>query len=375
MIATPGLAELAVRALRSVRHPQSGLAAALVVAAQALEADVVAAFLLPCSSEPELLAAGGPGAAALGPPGRLAPPAQAFAAALAAGTGSRPPRPWDSHPHLCHSTTLLAGGERIVIAAAGPAPMARSDLDRSAAAAPLLAQLVVHERLIARLREQLHQRGQERSLLAAALQDQIRAPLAAVLGAASTLRAHGGHLSDAERQALLQSIELRARQLTELIAGALSRQATGPDAPLDVKVAGLEALARRVAAAAELLHGGRVVVESSEINLTTDPERVARALLELLGHALARSPSGSAVHLIVEPTCKGAALTVADNGAEIAADLLPALFGAAPAHHDDAVGLASVRLIAEQLSGRIEHLRHSGWTRITLILPDLGAPR
>lgn len=137
----------------------------------------------------------------------------------------------------------------------------------------------------------------------------------------------------------------------------------------------LDELIQRVAAAGTVGRGGDVNVEAPELLITTDAHRLERALLNLLDNALKYAPSGAPVHIIVESSPSGATVTVADSGEGVAPDVLPRLFGAYATNSSrtdgTGLGLHSARRLAEDLRGRIDYSRVSGWTRFSVYVPDL----
>jgi two-component system sensor histidine kinase KdpD len=60
-----------------------------------------------------------------------------------------------------------------------------------------------------------------RNTLLASISHDLRTPLAAIAGAGSTLAEHGGALDEATRHALAQTVETRAREMSELISNVL----------------------------------------------------------------------------------------------------------------------------------------------------------
>jgi signal transduction histidine kinase len=376
--------DLVALALRARRQPTSGLAAVLTVAADQLGAAVAGAFVVPAGrGGAELLAAGGPHAADLGPPGPVGPvTTRLLRDAAALGDDSRP-RPGlhpvrapAGHAWAGSMPLLLAGPATVVLLVAADHPVEAGPLDWLAGPLGLLAQRVCDQRELEALRSELHELRQGRHLLRAGLQHDLRGPLTAIRGMAMTVRTRAHHLSDEQRAELLGTIEAQAERLGRMLSEALADDSARPDAPVRPRPTGVRAVAERAAAAARSGHDGQVVVEGREVTLVTDPDRLERALLNLLDNALRFAPPGTPAYVLVEPAPEGAAVTVADQGPGVAAEVLPRLFGAYatdPARPGGTgLGLHSVQRLVGELGGRVEYARHKSWTRFTVSVPDHG---
>ncbi|MDT4882126.1 Sensor kinase CusS [compost metagenome] len=103
-----------------------------------------------------------------------------------------------------------------------------------------------------------------------------------------------------------------------------------------------------------------------------------RALFNLLDNALRFTPEGGRIELGLESGTHGVRLTVANNGAEIPAELLPRLFDrffrADPARREGrehaGLGLAISRSIVRAHGGEIRCESAGGWTRFILEFPN-----
>ena len=381
-----GSDELIALALRSVRVPQTGIASLLASFAPRLEARLLAVYLVPpTADQAELVAAGGVDAPQAGPPGPASVATTAmvkhFAESLDtahANPASPLHSPWRDFSCVTGVTSLLDDASICVVMAGGPKPVDERELRSTAAPIALLAHLIVQERELGRLRNQLHDLGQERFLLAATVQHDLRSPLTAIAGCAKTLETRFKDLNDDERSYLLDCIVRQSERLERMISDAFLKESFGPNTPLQPRRVALNEVVERVAAAGTAGQRGDVAVEASEIYVTTDTDRLERALLNLLDNALKYAPSESSVHLIVSPEGTGATITVADSGDGVDPKVLPRLFGAYatdPSRADGTgLGLHSARRLVEDLRGRIDYSRRSGWTRFSVYVPNLEEP-
>jgi len=374
--------DLVALALRARRQPASGLATVLTVAADELGADLAGVFLVPAGGgSAELLAAGGQLAADLGPPGPVGPvTTRLLRDAIALGDESRPQpvlrpsRPPGGHTWAGATPLLLASAATAVLLVAADHPVAADALDWLAGPLGLLAQRACDQRELEVLRTELHELRQDRHLLRAGLQHDLRGPLTAIRGMAVTVRTRARRLSDDQRSELLACIEAQAERLARMLSEALADGGARSDTPVRLQPTGVRAVAERAAAAARSNRDGHVVLEGREVILVTDPDRLERSLLNLLDNALKFAPPGTPAYVLVEAAPEGAAITVADRGQGVAAEVLPRLFGAYatdPARPDGTgLGLHSVQRLVGELGGRVEYARQEGWTRFALTVPD-----
>lgn len=371
---------LSAVALRAFRSPVSGLATMLAAIASEMQAQLAAAYLLPVEGRAELVATGGPQAGLLGPPGYAR---ASVTDALRSHLSNRSPDPvvvalagvppWQSHQHVSCLPIMMDGSFNCMLAVGSDNPTDPDDLYSSSAAVGLLAQMVVYRREVERLRQELHDLQQDRSLLTAGLHHDIKGPLTSILGSARTLVTRDDELDDETKLDLLAGVAMQSERLARMLADTLERQASDPNAPLRMMRTPLADLANRVALAASSGRQGEVVVEAGELCIVTDSDRLERALLNLVDNALKYSPADIPVYVLVEDEGAAVAVTVADNGPGVSSDVLPALFSAYatdPTRSDGTgLGLHSVRSLVEELKGRVGYSRHSDWTRFTITLP------
>lgn len=234
----------------------------------------------------------------------------------------------------------------------------------SAVLAQWLLVLTVHEAAVG-IGEDDGDVGRRRQQLLSAMAHALRDPLQAMRQASFVLQLSG--VSGLARAQMLEVIE---RQITRL--------ARASTAVLDLTSLCLDAIRlRRRAAPLELLaslavaegqdaltergHRLDVTVHDPDCEITADPERLARAIGELLDNASRYSESGEGVTLEVRRDGDDAVFTVSDHGIGIAADALTRIFDPlrrGSGTHDRApgqtgIGLAFARHVARLHGGTL----------------------
>jgi len=114
--------------------------------------------------------------------------------------------------------------------------------------------------------------------------------------------------------------------------------------------------------------GVQLVHDSTQVEITGDPDRLVQVLTNLISNAIKFSPSSSVVSVSVQCDSLGAVISVVDKGRGIPADKLEAIFGRfqqvdatdSRQKGGTGLGLAICRAIIEQHSGRIWAERNSG---------------
>jgi len=201
----------------------------------------------------------------------------------------------------------------------------------------------------------------ERSLesqrqLVADASHELRTPIASLRANIQTLE-HAAQLSEADREALRADIIEELDELTALVGDVveLARGAAPDEALDDVRLDQLvEALAERARRRAG--ERAEVRLQAEPTLLRGEPERIARAVSNLLDNALKWSPPGG----VVEVEVSNGLLTVRDHGPGFAEEDLPRVFerffrsGEARGRPGSGLGLAIVRQAAEAHGGSVE---------------------
>ena len=206
----------------------------------------------------------------------------------------------------------------------------------------------------------LEEQERLRAEFLAMVSHELRTPLAAVKGSITTLLEGAGEMDLAETTQFHRIIRDQSDQMRYLIGDLLdvTRIETGtlpvdPE-PADLRLLVDEARRRFVAGGA----GNAVDVELAEDlpPVMADRLRIVQVLSNLLSNAAGYSPEGSPIVLTATREAVHVAVSVADQGRGIAAELLPELFrkfSRASGAEGAGLGLAICKGIVEAHGGRI----------------------
>jgi two-component system, OmpR family, sensor histidine kinase MprB len=197
----------------------------------------------------------------------------------------------------------------------------------------------------------------------------LRTPVTALRTNTEVLLA-GAELEEGERRALLRDMVGESEQLSALV-GDLIDLARGDEGEGPVEDLGLDTV---VADAVARVPAGdvRFALDLAPCVVRADPERLGRAVANLLDNAAAHSPPGG----VVEVGVRDGTLSVRDHGAGVADEELPQLFdrffrGASErGRRGSGLGLALVRQVAESCGGSVDaENAPGGGLVVRLVLP------
>jgi PAS domain S-box-containing protein len=213
------------------------------------------------------------------------------------------------------------------------------------------------------------------------LSHDLKEPLTAILGAASTLERLDHELPADERQHLLHTLAARTRGMNTLLTDLLDldRLDRGIVEPLRFPV-DLDALVRDLVDRTEVLRGRTVEVSAARCMVNVDGTKIERAIENLLTNAARHTPPEARVWVRVEPSEVGATVVVEDEGPGIPDALKAAVFEPfsrgpeATAMPGSGIGLSLVARFAEMHGGRawVED-RPGGGASFRVFLPDVPA--
>jgi two-component system sensor histidine kinase MprB len=264
------------------------------------------------------------------------------------------------------SGVALAAGLGAIVARTALAPIARFTRrteELTAAPDPSERMEVVGEDELARLARSFNTTldALERSVeaqrgLVADASHELRTPIASLRTNIQTLE-HSERLPPTEREALRADIVGELDDLTALVADIVElARGSKPGAAIDdVR---LDEIATAVAARAQARAGDRVrlAVEAEPTLVRGEPERIQRAISNLVDNAVKWSPPGGGVELTLE----NGTLRVRDHGPGFAEADLPHVFARfyrareARRMPGSGLGLAIVRQAAEAHGGAVE---------------------
>jgi len=224
------------------------------------------------------------------------------------------------------------------------------------------------------------EREQLRSTLLSSVSHDLRTPLAAITGAASTLRDQA--LDDATRRELLDALCEEADRMDRLVGNLLdmTRLASGTVTPRREWIPVDELVGAALARVEHELdqHHVRTAVPEYPALVSVDPVLVEQLIVNLLDNAARHTPAGTEVQVSAEASAGALTLEVTDSGPGVPEPLRERIFerfqrGGATAGRGAGLGLAIARAIAEVHGGTLTLLeRPGGGARFRLELPRVG---
>jgi two-component system, sensor histidine kinase and response regulator len=226
--------------------------------------------------------------------------------------------------------------------------------------------------------EQLRALDRLKNTLLHTLSHDLKGPLTAILGAASTLRRLDHELPEAERIHMLKTLQERTEAMNELVTDLLDldRLERGLEPrrfPVD-----LEEVVRNLATSSQAMGGRQVTLDTQRVVLPLDRAKVERMVDNLLANAVRHTPEGCRVWVRAHPSGGGAEIIVEDDGPGIPDALKGSVFetlrrGPDAEELPGSVGLALVARFAELHGGRawVED-RTGGGASFHVFLPSTG---
>jgi two-component system sensor histidine kinase MprB len=204
---------------------------------------------------------------------------------------------------------------------------------------------------------------------------ELRTPLTSLRTNIEVL-AGGKELPTADRDRLLADVRAQIAELSDLV-GDLMEAGRGGGTGGEAEEVRFDRLAEGAVARTSIRANARDVRFVTDLEpcvVLADPERLERAIVNLLDDAAKFSPQGG----VVEVSIRGGELSVRDHGPGIAAEDLPHIFdrfyrsAAARGTPGTGLGLAIVKQVAESQGGRVtaENV-DGGGARFRLQLPPI----
>jgi two-component system sensor histidine kinase KdpD len=224
------------------------------------------------------------------------------------------------------------------------------------------------------------EREQLRSTLLASVSHDLRTPLAAITGAASTLRDQA--VDDATRRELIDTVCEEADRMERLVGNLLdmTRLASGTVTPRREWIPVDELVGAALARVERQLvrYVVRTVVPEYPALVSVDPVLVEQLIVNLLDNAARHTPPGTEVEVRAEASGGALTIEVADTGQGIAEPLREKVFerfqrGPASTGRGAGLGLPIARAIAEVHGGTLTvGERPGGGALFRLVLPRVG---
>jgi len=210
------------------------------------------------------------------------------------------------------------------------------------------------------------------------LSHDLKEPLTAIQGAASTLERLDATLEAEERRLLLHTLVERTKGMNALLTDLLDleRLESGFTEPRRFPV-DLYELVRRVIDGTDVLGGREVQMEKGRCSASVDGPKVARIVDNLLSNAARHTPPGTPIHVRCWRQGEAAVLAVEDEGPGVPDGYEEIVFEAfrrgpnAEGTPGSGIGLSLVARFAELHAGRAWVERRSGGgASFRVLLPD-----
>jgi two-component system sensor histidine kinase MprB len=229
-----------------------------------------------------------------------------------------------------------------------------------------------------RLLEALESSRRAQSQLVLDASHELRTPLTSLRTNLEVIR-RVDELSEADRSVLVDDVLVQLQELTDLV-GDMAELARGDQVPISTEPLRLDLLVRDAIALAAT-HGRAQQVtfelDAQECWVDADPDRLSRAVGNLLDNARKWSPAGQTVSV----ACHDGTVVVRDRGPGIAPGDLPHVFDRfyrAPSARGlpgSGLGLAIVAQVVKVEGGTIgAEAAPGGGTQMTLHLPTVAPP-
>jgi PAS domain S-box-containing protein len=209
------------------------------------------------------------------------------------------------------------------------------------------------------------------------LSHDLKEPLTAILGAASTLERLGHELSEQERRDLLATMVGRVKSMNTLLTDLLDLDRLDQGIveprrfPVDVGRLASDLLGRTT-----VLHGRPVDLEPTSRCVNADAAKVERMMENLLANAARHTPSDASIWLRFEEVDGGVVIVVEDDGPGVPDEQKELIFEAfrrgRTMTEGSGIGLSLVARFAELHGGRAWVAdRPGGGASFRVFLPDL----
>lgn len=223
--------------------------------------------------------------------------------------------------------------------------------------------------------EELRRANETKDLFLEAVAHELRGPVTVILGLARLVESGAAPERD---QSFTSRIVANARRLERLLGDLLDLDQLRRGAVIsELKETNLRQLAHGSVEAAEA-RDHPVRVEAPDSSVEIDASKVERILVNLIGNAIAHTPPGTSVSVVMSRRHDGLEIAVSDDGPGVPDEFKDDIF--APFNRGPrfgpgtGLGLSIVRGFAELLGGRVWVEDHSGGgARFVVALP-LPAP-
>lgn len=212
-----------------------------------------------------------------------------------------------------------------------------------------------------------------------AISHDLRTPLTSIIGSASSYTENGEHLTEKEKQELVEQINNDANWLLNMVENLLtvtkiqndaSKITTSLEVVEEVVSEAVQRLRKRIPSA-----NVNVKIPEAFLMVPMDPLLIEQVIINLLENAVVHSGSSQAVELIVTDSSQSVTFHVVDYGKGLDESQIPSLFDgqstSAPSdsHKGMGIGLSICKTIIQAHNGSIEAQNHERGAEFSFTLP------
>lgn len=271
------------------------------------------------------------------------------------------PPDWGHHDwHACSGRPMQNEGHALTVFSgpgSGPAIDVAEIRDELAIFVALAALSLENETL----HQGLADARETRAILGATLRHDLRHPIQAITATAYLLGSDQHGIDNADRDELLQIMCGEAHRLNEMLDETFSASIEADEVPPKLRQIDIANLVSSVALVAQTARSSEVFVDVQPATLTTDPDRLGRALRNLVDNAIKYSPADKAVDVLGRVSDETYVIQVIDAGPGVPPGSVHRLF--TPFFSDSSridstgLGLVSVAKLVRSLGGRVTYTR------------------
>lgn len=212
-----------------------------------------------------------------------------------------------------------------------------------------------------------------------AISHDLRTPLTSIIGAASSYTENNAHLTETEKNELVEQINDDANWLLNMVENLLSvtriqnepsQLSTSLEVVEEVVSEAVQRLRKRIPNAKV-----NVSIPEAFLMVPMDPLLIEQVIINLLENAIVHSGSEQPINLVVTDSSDSVTFRVIDYGKGLDEEQIPSLFegqsngGSSDSHRGMGIGLSICKTIIQAHNGSIHAANHADGAEFSFTLP------